>query len=56
MAEYQDEVRHINGEAIGVVIATYEKNGIKYFDVRSDDEIYYETPAENWITTVAVDE
>jgi len=56
MADFQDEVRHVSGEAFGTVIAVYEKNGVRYFDVRADDHIYYETPAANWITTKATDE
>ena len=53
---YQDEVKHIDNETTGIVIAVYEKNGIKYFDVRADDRIYYETPAKNWKLVSAVDE
>ena len=56
LPDYQDEVKHINNEATGVVIAVYERNSIRYFDVRADDHIYYETPAENWLVTSKVDE
>lgn len=47
--KYQDKVKHKLNETIGVVIAVYEKNGIKYFDVRADHRIYYETIAANWV-------
>jgi len=56
LPDYQDEVKHINNEATGVVIAVYEINSIRYFDVRADDHIYYETPAENWTLVSKVDE
>ena len=47
--KYQDKVKHKLNETIGVVIAVYEKNGIKYFDVRADYRIHYETIAANWV-------
>jgi len=53
---YQDEVKNINNEFSGIVVAVYEKNGIKYFDVRVDDRVYYETRAENWIFVYGVNE
>lgn len=52
--DYQDEVK--NNETTGIVVAVYEKNGIKYFDVRTDVRIYYETPASNWELVSSVDE
>lgn len=56
MAEYQDQVKHISGDAIGVVIADYTIKGTRYFDVRIDDHIKYGTPANNWVTVRAIDE
>lgn len=56
MPEYQDEVVHVYGEVTGTVIATYTIDNVLYLDVRSDDRIYYKTPAENWQTTIPVDE
>lgn len=56
LPDYQDEVKHIENETTGVVIAVYVKNGIKYFDVRVDNRIYYETPAANWKLISPVDE
>lgn len=56
LPDYQDEAKHINNDTTGVVIAVYVKNGIKYFDVRTDSRVYYETPAENWTLVLAVDE
>jgi len=56
LPDYQDEVKHTKNETTGVVIAVYEKNGIRYFDVRADDHVYYKTPAENWTVISKVDE
>lgn len=56
MAEYQDEVKHINEDVTGIVIADYTIKGTRYFDIRIDDHIKYGTPATNWITIRAVDE
>ena len=57
MPEYQDQVKHINGEVTGTVIADYVIRQVRYFDVRTDeDRIIYTTPASNWETTIAVDE
>lgn len=53
---YQDEVKNINNEFSGIVVAVYVKDGIKYFDVRVDDRIYYETRASNWTLVSAVNE
>jgi len=53
---YQDEVKNILNDTTGTVIAAYAINGEIYFDVRSDDEIHYQTPAKNWETTVAYEE
>jgi hypothetical protein len=50
--KYQDEVKHKLNETSGIVIAVYEKNGIKYFDVRADNRIYYATLAENWTIVI----
>lgn len=54
--DYQDEVKHKITDVTGVVIAIYEIDGIIYFDVRDNDTIHYQTPANNWITVVPVDE
>lgn len=56
MVEYQDEVKHVDGETVGTVIAMYTIEDVLYLDVRSDDRIYYKTPEANWETTVPVDE
>lgn len=56
LPDYQDEVKHVENETTGVVIAVYEKNGVKYFDVRADNRVHYETPAENWKLVSPVDE
>jgi len=57
MPEFQDHVKHVNGEVTGVVIADYVIRGTRLFDVRTDtDRIIYATPATNWITTIPVDE
>lgn len=57
MAEFRDQVKHINGEVTGIVIAEYTIREELYFDVRTDDNhIIYATPASNWITTIPVDE
>jgi len=56
LPDYQDEVKNINNETTGVVIAVYIKNGVKYFDVRTDEHIYYETPASNWTVVLKVNE
>lgn len=56
MPEFQDEVRHVSGEAVGVVIAKYTLNDIEFLDVRTDEKIIYETPNANWETIVPVDE
>lgn len=53
---YRDEVKNINNEFSGTVIAVYEQNGVKYFDVRVDDRIYYGTLAANWTLVSAVNE
>ena len=53
---YQDEVKNKNNEFSGVVIAVYEISGIKYFDVRVDERIFYETRAENWVLVSKVNE
>lgn len=52
LPDFQDEVTHKTGEASGVVITTYEKNGIRYLDVFADNRVIYDTPASNWETTV----
>lgn len=54
--DYQDEVAHKTTGISGVVIAIYEKDGVSYLDVRADDHVYYETPAENWETKIPCDE
>lgn len=56
MAEYQDQVKHISGDVVGIVIADYTILNTRYFDVRVDDHIYYGTPADNWLVVKAVDE
>lgn len=46
----QDEVKHETAGVMGTVVATYEKGGVAYLDVRSAefDRIFYKTPAANW--------
>jgi len=56
LPDYQDEVKHINNEAAGIVIAVYEINSVRYFDVRANNRIYYKTPAANWTLVSKVDE
>lgn len=61
MVDFQDEVKHITGDAVGTVIAMYTIDNIEYIDVRISDYtlgkgIYYKTPKANWETTVPVDE
>lgn len=61
LPEYQDEVKHKQQDAIGVVIAKYPKflkDGARWFlDIRlSDNSILYVTPAENWETVHTAEE
>lgn len=56
--EFQDEVKHKLCDIAGTVIAVYP-GGIEtnYLDVRgTDNEIYYKTPANNWVVTKVCDE
>lgn len=54
--KFQDEVKHKLNDITGVVVAVYEKEGIKYFDVRVDYRMYYETIASNWTVVLPCDE
>ena len=54
---YQDDVKNLNNEYVGRVIAKYTIDGAVYLDVRGDDnQIYYKTPATNWETLTTEDE
>ena len=54
---YQDEVKHINGDITGTVIAKYVLGLTTYLDVRiSEESVKYRTPAENWEVVRAAEE
>lgn len=52
-----DEVKHKKNEITGTVIAIFPMLSSRtrtrkmYLDVRSDNRIYYQTPASNWEVT-----
>lgn len=52
----QDDVKNLNNEYAGRVVAKYQIGGKTYFDVRVDDRIYYKTLAENWVTITTEEE
>lgn len=55
--DLQDTVKNILNETTGKVITVYEKNGVRYLDVRGDDyRIYYDTPASNWEVVIENDD
>jgi hypothetical protein len=53
---YQDDVKNLNNEYAGRVIAKYEIDGVVYFDVRCDDRIFYKTLATSWATVTTEEE
>lgn len=64
--QVRDEVKHLYQDAAGVVLAKhpgYVEQGQdpnkQYLDVLVQDgykKVYYDTPAENWETTVKVED
>ena len=54
--QYQDQVKHLNSDVAGVVIAIYSGKNTEgvmttYLDVRDGyDKIYYRTPRDNWVS------
>jgi len=64
MPDVRDEVKHISQDVIGVVLTkhlgdvTVGQDPLKYYlDIRiSEENVYYDSPASNWIVTKAVED
>jgi len=62
--DVRDEVRHISQDVTGVVLTkhlgdvTVGQDPLKYYlDIRiSEENVYYDSPAANWIVTTPVED